>query len=195
MPENLSSAEPLKVGQLCVMCDPSVFDFKTTKSLTPLDELVGQTRALDAIRMAAKIRHHDFNLFVLGNPGSGRHTAVSELLAKEAGNRPVPEDWVYVNNFEAPHKPIAVKLVPGMAIRLKLAMEALVDELANNIPAFFVSEDYQTQRRNIEQKYGEEHEQTFHELSESAKKRSVVILRTPMGFAVAATGTARKLSR
>ncbi len=187
MLEKILSAVPLKASQLCVMCDPSLFDFKTTKSLKPLDEIFGQTRALDAIRMAAKIRHHDFNLYVLGNPGSGRHTAVSELLAKEAGNRPVPNDWVYVNNFEAPHKPIAIELVPGMAMRLKLAMEALVDELANNIPAIFVSEDYQTQRRNIEQKYGEEHEQAFHELSEGAKKRSVVILRTPMGFAVAAT--------
>lgn len=176
---------PLVAKQLCVACDPSVFDFETTKELAPLDELIGQQRALGAIRMAAKIRHHDFNLFVLGNAGSGRHTAVRALLKQEAGNRPVPNDWVYVNNFETPHKPIAIELAPGVAIRLKMAMEALVDDLANNIPALFDSEDYQTQRRNIEQKFSEQHEQSFNELGEQAQKRNVAILRTPMGFAVA----------
>ncbi len=186
MTEECKATVPLAASQLCVACDPSIFDFKTTKSLAPLDEILGQQRALDAIRMAAKIRHHDFNLFVLGNPGSGRHTAVRSLLEQEADNRPAPNDWVYVNNFDAPHKPIAIKLEPGVAMRLKMAMEALVDDLANNIPALFDSEDYQTQRRNIEQEFGEQHEHSFNELGERAQKRSVAILRTPMGFAVAA---------
>ena len=84
--------QTLSANQLSVSCDPSIFDFKTTKDLTSLDDLIGQKRALDAIAMAAKIRHHDFNLFVLGNPGSGRHTAVNKILAQEAGNRPVPND-------------------------------------------------------------------------------------------------------
>ncbi len=177
---------PLAADQLCVTCDASIFDFKTTRDLKIRDELIGQARALGAIRMAAKIRHHDFNLFVLGNSGIGRHSAVKKILSQEAGNRPVPNDWVYVNNFDAPHKPIAIELAPGLAIRLKMAMVTLVDDLANNIPALFDSEDYQTQRRHIDHNFDDQNEQSFGQLSKSARKKNIAILRTPMGFAVAA---------
>ena len=176
----------LNASQLCVTCDASIFDFKTTTELVLPDELVGQQRALGAMRMAAKIRHRDFNLFVLGNSGSGRHTAVEKVLRQEAIHKPVPNDWVYVNNFEAPHKPAAIELAPGLAPGLKTAMERLVDDLANNIPAIFDSEDYQTQRHQLEQEFGERHEQYFNELTERAVERNVAILRTPMGLAVAA---------
>jgi len=177
---------PLTASQLCVACDTSDFSFKTTRDLPPLTDLIGQKRALDAIQMAAKIHHHDFNLFVLGRPGSGRHTAVHALLKQQAGNRARATDWVYVNNFEAPDKPLAIELPPGEAIHLKATMETLVDELANNIPAIFESDDYQTQRGNIEQTFGEQHERTFSELGAQANNKNVTILRTPMGFAVAA---------
>jgi predicted ATP-dependent protease len=186
MKKKIKAKNQLAANQLCVTCDASIFDFKTTKDLELRDDLIGQERALDAIRMAAKIRHHDFNLFVLGNSGSGRHSAVTKILRQEAGNRPVPNDWIYVNNFDAPHKPIAIELAPGLAMRLKMAMETLVDDLANNIPALFDSEDYKTQRRHIDQEFDDQNEQSFGQLGKNARKRHVAILRTPMGFAVAA---------
>ena len=177
---------PLTSSQLCVACDASGFKFKTTKELPSFAGLIGQKRALDAISMAAKIRHHDFNLFVLGSSGSGRHTALRELLRQQANNCPVSSDWVYVNNFETPEKPLALKLPAGEAMRLKATMEALVDDLANNIPALFESDDYQTRRGNIEQEFAEKHEHAFSELGARASAKQVTILRTPMGFAVAA---------
>ncbi len=186
MSKIIKAKNQLAANQLCVTCDSSIFDFKTTKDLKLHDDLIGQERALGAIRMAAKIRHEDFNLFVLGKSGSGRHSAVRKILRQEAGNRPVPNDWAYVNNFDAPHKPIAIELPPGLAIRLKMAMETLVDDLANNIPALFDSEDYRTQRRHIDQEFDDQNEQSFSQLGKNARKRNIAILRTPMGFAVAA---------
>ena len=32
---------------------------------------------------------------------------------------PVPDDWVYVNNFQDPSEPIALRLPPGKAVELK----------------------------------------------------------------------------
>ncbi|MCP4181996.1 MAG: AAA family ATPase [Hyphomicrobiales bacterium] len=186
MPKIIKAKNQLAANQLCATCDSSIFDFKTTKDLKLHDDLIGQERALGAIRMAAKIRHEDFNLFVLGKSGSGRHNAVKKIFQQEAGNKPVPNDWVYVNNFDVPHKPIAIELPPGLAIRLKMAMETLVDDLANNIPALFDSEDYRTQRRHIDQEFDDQNEQSFSQLGKNARKRDIAILRTPMGFAVAA---------
>jgi len=157
-----------------------------TEGLDPLDGWPGQDRALDAIRLAAQTGHSDFNLFVLGPTGSGRHSAARAMLEDAAGKRPTPRDWVYVNNFGNAQKPVALDLPPGRAEALRGAVERLIDDLANDIPALFESEDYQTRRRAIEDTFEEEQDTAMTALADSARARGVAILRTPMGFGVAA---------
>ncbi|WP_432817022.1 AAA family ATPase [Sulfitobacter sp. JB4-11] len=167
-------------------CDPATLGFETTASLKKGSGLIGQDRAIDAIKLSAEIGHEGFNLYVLGREGTGRHAAVAKLLADAAATRPMPCDWVYVNNFDAPHKPNAMKLPPGAATDLKSAMQRLVDDLAVEIPALFESEEYQTQRRAIEEEIGQKHEVPIAEFAERAKAEGVALLRTPMGFMLAA---------
>lgn len=167
--------------------DPGALGFATTAEISDIAGLIGQDRAVDAIRLAAGISHRGFNLFVLGPVGTGRHRAVDTLLQEEASKRPVPSDWVYVNNFDTPHKPQALKLPPGSATRLKHAMEELVDDLTVEIAAVFESEDYQSRRRVIEDEFSERHEAAFADFQEEAKARNVAMLRTPMGFTLVAT--------
>jgi len=175
---------PLPAAALCMPVSAAEFDFATTADLPAETGWLGQDRAVDAIRMAASIRHGDFNAFVLGMPGTGRHRIVDAILKEAAATRARPNDWVYVNNFETPHKPTAIELPPGIGTRLRKAMEALVDDLANAIPALFESEDYQSRRNTIEQGFAEAHEEAMSALFERARARNVAILRTPMGFTV-----------
>jgi len=178
--------KPLDATQLCASCDPSAFDFKTTAEVTPLEGWLGQERALDAIKMAAEIRHHDFNLFVLGNAGSGRRAAARELINQVAAKRTAARDWVYVNNFNDPQKPIAISFDHGQGAAFRTAMQVLIDDLASDIPALFESDDYQTRRQAIEETYSEQHETAMNALVERAKERGAAVLRTPMGLVVAA---------
>lgn len=166
-------------------CNPEAFAFETTKTLEPLDGLIGQSRAIDAIRLAATIRHRRFNLFVYGPEGSGRHSTVMQILNDEAKTRPTAADWVYVQNFDQPDHPKAVSLPVGTAPRLRAAMATMVDDLANHIPALFVSEDYQNRRMAINQEFSDRNEAAFETLRAAAKARDVGILRTPMGFSLA----------
>ena len=186
MADETPAAAGLKAEELRRGCDPASFDFKTTDDLPDDTLLIGQERAIDAIRLSARIAHRGFNLFVLGPPGTGRRAAVEKLLAEQAAQRPVPPDWVYVNNFDAAHRPHALRLPSGAAQKLREAMETLVDDLAADIPAMFESEEYQTQRRAIEQEFGGKHETAFSEFVEHAKAQNVAVLRTPMGFGLAA---------
>lgn len=165
--------------------DPAHLDFETTATLEPLPGLIGQDRALEAIGLAAEMRHKRFNLYVAGPEGSGRHRAVLSRLNEEAKTRPTPSDWVYVHNFETPDKPRAICLPRGVGRRFRAAMQELVDDLANAIPALFESEEYQSRRAAIEQDFGSRHETAFSELGEAARGRNVAIMRTPMGFALA----------
>ncbi|WP_170606369.1 Lon protease family protein [Ruegeria arenilitoris] len=167
-------------------CDPAILQVGRTESAGE-ERLVGQERALRALRLAVEIRHEDFNLFVLGPKGTGRHTAVEQALRAHAETRTPPCDWAYVNNFDTPHKPNALKLPFGMASRLKIEMESIIDDLAADVPALFESDEYQTQRRSIEEEYSDRHEQSMADLTERARAENITLIRTPMGFMVAAT--------
>ena len=184
--KKIDLAGGLPCKRLRAECDPKTLGFDTTASLKPARGFTGQDRAIEAIKLSAGIDHKDFNLYVLGNEGTGRHRAVVQLLSDAAAARPVPCDWIYVNNFDAPHKPHAMKLTPGTAAALKTAMQRLVEDLANEIPALFESDEYQTLRRAIEEEFGQKHEEPIADFAETAHAKNVVLLRTPMGFMLSA---------
>lgn len=185
--QTASSPLLLAVKDLHRGCDPDLLDFHDTSELDPLPDLMGQDRALGAIKLAASIPHADFNLFVLGPTGAGRHSAIQRLLEVEAATRPVPCDWVYVNDFADPDRPKAVSLPPGTARPLQKALEKLVDDLATDIPALFESEQYQSRRSAFEQRLASRKQEAFEKVVTKSLERDVTILRTPMGFAIAGT--------
>jgi len=167
-------------------CDPKTLGFETTASLKPRVGFIGQDRAIDAIKLSAEIAHKGFNLYVLGREGTGRHTAVSQLLSDAAAQRPVPCDWIYVNNFDAPHKPHALKIPAGSAATLKLAMQSLVDDLAIEIPALFEAEEYRAQRRAIDEEFGKKHEDPIIAFAARAEADDAALIRTQTGFMLSA---------
>jgi len=122
---------------------------------------------------------------VLGPDGSGRHSSLLSCLGPEAAVLPVPSDWVYVNNFDAPDRPRAIAMPPGTARPLQKAIQQVVDDLAHDIPAMFESEQYQTRRSGFEQRLAERKQAGFEKLLAKAGDRSVTILRTPTGYTIA----------
>ncbi|MGB7543246.1 MAG: AAA family ATPase, partial [Burkholderiales bacterium] len=178
---------PLQPQQLHHPCDPEQFGFQTTADLDDLTEIIGQMRAMDAVRFGAGIRHEGYNLFVLGPPGIGKRSMVRQFLKKKAGDERQPTDWCYLNNFAQPHKPQALRLPSGRGAELRLRMEKLVDYLRGAIPALFESDEYRAKTGAIQDEFRKRQEQVFRELGEDAEKQEIVLLRTPEGFAFAPT--------
>ena len=182
---NADPAIPLPAAELRRTVDPASLGFKTTAELEPISGLIGQDRALKAIQFGTKFKAHDFNLFVLGPAASGKRTAVKQYLTKIAKDAPAPADWVYVNNFDNPNRPRALKLPPGRARPFAKAMIAAIDELRTTLPAMFEGEDYQARRRAIDEGYRSGQEQAFEALNQRAQTQNIAVLRTPQGFAMA----------
>jgi len=147
--------------------------------------MVGQTRALEAIRFGTQVDRGGFNLFVIGRNGAHMQEAVKAVLAAEAQARPSPSDWVYVNNFAEPDRPIAIELPAGRALAFHAAMHELIDDLKSALPAVFQSEDYQTRRAAIDETFQKKQGTAFSALRDKAAEKDIVILRTPLGFALA----------
>ena len=80
----MSTINALPAEKLYHACDSSLLTFQTTAELEATTEIIGQERAVDAIGFAIDIQRPGFNLFVLGESGSGRHSAVRRLLEAKA---------------------------------------------------------------------------------------------------------------
>ncbi|MEA3340664.1 MAG: ATP-binding protein, partial [Chloroflexota bacterium] len=175
--------ESLSARQLRRRCDVSQFDFATTDELEDLDGIMGQERAVGAVVFGIGIQHEGYNLFALGPSGTGKRTTISQFLEQKASAKPISPDWCYVNNFEHPHKPRALRLPPGQGDVLRQDMEQLMEELRTALPAVFESEDYRTRRQEAEEELKERQEEAFGEIQEQAREKEVALIRTPVGLA------------
>ena len=177
--------EPLAPEALCRRCDPGEFSFETTAELQELTQMLGQERAVEAVEFATAISLEGYNLFVLGPPGTGRHSYIQQFLARMAAEQPVASDWCYVNNFAQPQKPTALELPAGRGRRLRGDIEALIEEAHTAIPAAFESEDYRTRRQAIEEEFKEAQGKIFEQIQEQGKAHGIGVLQTPTGIAFA----------
>ncbi|MGZ3410976.1 MAG: Lon protease family protein [Xanthobacteraceae bacterium] len=176
---------PLSVDLLYRPADLASLPFSTTAELQPVDGMIGQARALEALRFGTQVNKAGFNLFVIGPNGARMQDAVKAILATEAQAKPSPPDWVYVNNFIEPDRPVAIEMPAGRARKFHEAMHKLIDDLKSALPAVFQSEDYQTRRGAIDEAFQKKQGEAFSALRDKAAAQNIVILRTPMGFALA----------
>ncbi len=180
-----AALRPLASEQLYRPADLSALAFETTAEIEPADGLSGQQRALDAIEFGTRVGKPGFNLFVVGPNGMRAQRAVEQVLKDIAGERRRPSDWVYVNNFNDPRRPVAIELPACRAVEFRDAMHRLIDDLKTALPAVFASEDYQTRRGAIDQAFQAKQAEAFTALRDKASAKNILILRTPMGFALA----------
>ncbi|WP_435104612.1 Lon protease family protein [Arhodomonas sp. AD133] len=181
----MARPEPLTADAVYHGCDPERFDFATTDELEALETIVGQDRAIDALRFGASIRSQGFNLYVLGPPGIGKHEVVERFLRNRASDEPVPPDCCYLHNFDRPNAPRLIQLPAGDGERLRADLEQLIEELRTSIPATFESDEYHNRLRELHQAFGERQQNAFREIHDEAEKHNIALLQTPGGFTFA----------
>ena len=177
--------KPLDPQSLYRRCAPSLLEFETTADLSGATEIVGQSRATDAVQFGIDIKRPGFNLFVLGEPGSGRHSAVRRLLEAKAAGEPAPSDWCYVNNFSEPNMPRLLRVPPGRGALLKRDMQQFVAELSKAITAAFESDEYRARIEAIQEEFKQKEEGSLRELGQESAEKGIALLRTPHGFVFA----------
>jgi predicted ATP-dependent protease len=178
----MKKPKSLNAESLYHACDLSLYDFQTTADLEPLDQPLGQERALGAIEFGVDIQRPGFNLFVHGAPGLGKHELVQQVLAKRTNAEQSLYDWCYVNNFENPQMPKVLKLPAGLGRQLRKDMESFVEDILMSLPSSFQSEENNNRRQEIEDDLNTRQEQTFRKLSRKAEERGIAIIHTPRGF-------------
>ena len=184
----------LKSDELYKKCDPHKFEFTTTAELEERLSALGQDRALSVVELGINIKSKGYNLFCLGPEGTGKTSLVKRILVKEAKERPTPQDWVYVYNFEEPHKPIAISFAAGDAPEFAKDIDKLIEEFSSSIPAVLDSDEYKAALSIIREKYKQKKEEYIRLLQKKAKGKSVSLLHMPVGLVVAPVKNGEVLS-
>jgi len=163
-------------------CDPASFSFTTTAALDPKSEVIGQQRAVKAIEFGISIGNHGYNIFVSGAPGTGKNTIVKSIVKRISKDRPVPDDWCYVNNFKEQDHPRAVKLPPGMARRFQQDMDRFIEHMMAEIPKVFEAREYEEQKSAITGSLEKSREVLFNETSLRAQEFGFQLTITRTGI-------------
>ncbi|MEJ2033074.1 MAG: ATP-binding protein [Deltaproteobacteria bacterium] len=170
--------------QLRRTCDPSIFPFKSTADIPPLEGVIGQDRALGAVRFGIHIKSQGYHMYALGPVGTGKRTIIRKFLVKDAANKPVPDDWLYVNNFEDEDKPHALRLPAGKGREFRDDMDHLVEDLKSDVPRAFEGKEYEQEREKIEEEFQNKSKRLFEKLNEKAQERDFGLVQTPQGLMI-----------
>ncbi len=179
------SPEALPVESLSYTCDARTLGFDTTQSITPYEGVIGQPRAMDAIRFGMGIPHPGYNLFLLGRPGVGKETAVRHVLEEMGDATHELFDWCYVNNFQDQTRPRLLQFAQGEGGPFCEDMKNLVEDLRSAIPNTFQGESYQHSVQEIDEEYEKLEEDTLADLTQRSEQQGIRLIQRKGQFTFA----------
>ncbi len=186
---------PLPAALLRRRCSVEELPFQLSSELADAPATIGQERAAEAVGFALRMRQKGYNVYALGPAGTGRHALVDDLLQQRAAAGSVAPDWCYVNNFADPQKPHCLDLPAGQGAGLAAAMKHLIEELRSTLPAAFERDEYRARREVLDQQLKSHNEEGFGGLQQRAEAKSITLIRTPMGLALAPQRDGKVLQR
>ncbi len=172
----------LPVENLRKILNANFMQCESTKDLVPIGEIIGQERAVRALKFGLGIKDHGFNVYVAGYPGTGRKTAVKSFVEAQAKTQPIPSDWCYVNNFGNQYEPKALELPAGKGKVFQEDMKNLIENVRNALPKAFESDDYVAKRETTIRSLEKQRKQLIDELNAKAQSEGFVIQTTPVGL-------------
>jgi lon-related putative ATP-dependent protease len=173
--------EEVPVEELRWRCSADKLELKTSDDVEPCDWIIGQDRAVKAIKLGLDIKSMGYNIFVAGFVGTGRMTAIKHLLEKLEKRGEIPEDKCYVNNFKDSDVPRVISLPAGQGKLFRKDMEDLILSLKKNIPSMFEREAYKEKRKEFIKESEEGQKAILAEFEKQVKKEGFALVQIQMG--------------
>jgi hypothetical protein len=190
----MASEFEVPADKLAWRCDLSFLPFTCTADMTPLEDFIGQERAVRAIEFGLGVNKPGFNIFVTGLTGTGKTSIIKAFLKKITAERvpadadsAFPEDWCYLYNFSDPDRPQALKIHRGWGKGLKADMEELIENLQRDAKKMFESEEFARQRQAMIEELQKKQQEMMQGLMEEASRNSFTLRMGPSGMALLPT--------
>jgi lon-related putative ATP-dependent protease len=158
-------------------CKPAQLGISSMESVKPLHEIIGQDRALRALKVGLEMKHEGYNIFATGQPGTGRTTTITRMLREYADRPATLLDKCYVYNFRDPDSPSMISLPAGQGISLKKDMETFLNELLKGIPAVFESRRYIEQRKSLLEHFQDRQRTILKDFEKKVKEKGFEVVQ------------------
>ena len=143
----------IPADKLAWRCDPGTFEFQTTAEITPVEDIIGQDRAVRAISLGLALDSPGYNIFLSGFVGTGRATTIQHLLQRLDPERKSPDDILYVYNFVNPDVPKVLFVPAGKGHVLSALLANAIRLLRRDVPRMTESDAYRTRRNRLVEKH------------------------------------------
>ncbi len=165
-------------------CDPNTLNIHSTDDIESSRDIIGQERALRALRLGLEIHNAGYNVFVTGYSGTGRMTTIKRLLSEFEGKDVPLKDQCYVHNIKNPDAPSLITLKAGEGKKLQEDMEGLLKELIKIIPSALESQRYQDKRRGVLEHFQERQRSVLRDFEKKVKEKGFEVVQVQVGSGV-----------
>jgi predicted ATP-dependent protease len=168
---------PLLADQVSTRIDPKQLGFKSSSELQPFKGVLGQERAENAIRFGVGMNRPGYNIYAMGDNGTGRSSYIREYLKDQAEQQSAPSDWCYVNHFANPREPKVLELPPTQALTFKGILDELINNLLATFPAVFEHPSYQQKKSTIDHSFNRKYDKALELVEKEALKANTAVFR------------------
>ncbi|KRW62856.1 Lon protease family protein [Pseudomonas sp. TTU2014-080ASC] len=183
MPDSIAAHLRVAPEALTRPFSPEQFKFTSTEDLEPFRGVLGQERAVEALQFGVAMPRPGYNVFVMGESGTGRFSFVKRYLNAEAKRLETPSDWVYVNHFDEPREPRAVELAAGTAAEFIADINALINNLLATFPAVFEHPSFQQKKNAIDRAFNKRYDQALDVIEKLSLEKSIALYRDSSNIA------------
>lgn len=183
MADSIAAALRVPPDALTRPFTPAQFNFTTTAELEPFRGVLGQERAVEAMQFGVAMPRPGYNVYVMGEPGTGRFSFVQRYLKAEAKRLATPADRLYLNNFDEPREPRALELPAGSASAFSTDIGQLIDSLLSTFPAVFELPSYQQKKSAIDRIFNQRYDRALDVVERLALEKNVALYRDSSNIA------------
>lgn len=181
--KTLSSTHSLEIPfqRLRWKCKPEDLGITNLEKVDPSREIIGQDRAMRALRVGLEMKQAGYNIFVTGPTGTGRTTTIKRLLREYEVQPGTLTDKCYVHNFNNHDQPKLLTLPAGEGVTFKKDMMAFVGELRKGIPAAFESRRFQERRKTLLDHFQDRQRSVLKDFERRVKDRGFEVVQVQSG--------------
>ncbi len=139
--------------------------------------ILGQSRAKSALTFGVAMKTPGYNIYVMGEPGTGRLSMITDHLNCHAQQQEAPPSYAYVENFENNREPVSIALPAGQGHVFAKDIEKLIDNLLATFPAAFENPTYQQKKTAIERRFNQRYNKAIDQVDEKARSMNVALYR------------------
>ncbi|HEU4400872.1 MAG TPA: ATP-binding protein [Candidatus Polarisedimenticolia bacterium] len=180
-PRTRKKPRELTPAELRWVCDPSRDRLKAPESVMPLVGIIGQDRAIRAMKIGIELYAPGYNVFVCGITGTGRTSTVKRILDNIKSSCPLPLDRCYVHNFQKPERPRLIVLPRGRSREFRKDMERFAREISATVPKVLDEGDHDAHRRRIVRHYEQAGDRLIGRFERQAEKEGFKLKRVGEG--------------